>query len=223
MVPASSVGGDYYDVCSSDGVDWILIGDVAGHGVTAGLIMMIVQTAVRAIIQSAADHASRLTPRQLLSRVNAAVRDNLQRIDAQQYMTIMALRLEGQSASYSGLHQDILVYRAQSKAVERIETRGVWIGVLDEISDLLEDDRFEMADGDLLLLYTDGVTEFRAGGHMLGTEGLAAILEELARGCSVPTGVVKGIIDRVCITPLNDDVTVLAARYARGTPPCKRL
>ncbi len=50
MMPAESVGGDYYDVVQTGGSSWVLIGDVSGHGVTAGLTMMMVQTAVRTIL-----------------------------------------------------------------------------------------------------------------------------------------------------------------------------
>jgi serine phosphatase RsbU (regulator of sigma subunit) len=190
-----------------------LVGDVSGHGVTAGLSMMIVQTAVRTVIQSAAARAHKLTPKELLSSVNAAVRSNLQKIHADQYMTIMALRLERGKVTYSGLHQDVLVYRARANEVERITTRGIWIGLVDDISELLEDDHFEMEDGDVLLLYTDGVTEFAANDNMLGTDGLASMLSRLAAESSVPNHVVQGVLERVCVTAQDDDVTVLAARY----------
>jgi hypothetical protein len=46
-------------------------------------------------------------------------------------MTITALCLDGDTVRYAGLHQDILTYRAQSGAVEVIETEGVWLGVLE--------------------------------------------------------------------------------------------
>jgi serine phosphatase RsbU (regulator of sigma subunit) len=214
MVPASSVGGDYYDVFRIDGVDWILMGDVSGHGVTAGLSMMIIQTAVRSVIQGAGERARQLTPKQLLSSVNAAVRSNLQKINPEQYMTIMALRLERGKVSYAGLHQDALVYRARTNKVERIPTRGIWIGLLDDISELLDDDGFEMEDGDVLLLYTDGVTEIAAANdNMLGTDGLGSMLELLASKSSLPSDVVQGLLERVCVGTLEDDVTVLVARY----------
>lgn len=213
MVPATTVGGDYYDVFRIGDVDWILVGDVSGHGVTAGLSMMIIQTAVHTVIQSAGNRADQLTPKQLLSSVNAAVRSNLQKINPDQYMTIMALRLERGKVSYAGLHQDVLVYRARANKVERIPTRGIWIGLVDDISELLDDDAFEMNDGDVLLLYTDGVTEFAANDNMLGTDGLASMLELLGNKSSLPTDVLQGVLERVCVGVLDDDVTVLAARY----------
>jgi serine phosphatase RsbU (regulator of sigma subunit) len=215
MVPASTVGGDYYDVFRVGEVDWILVGDVSGHGVTAGLSMMLVQTAVRTVIQAAGSRAHLLTPKQLLTSVNAAVRSNLQKINPDQYMTIMALRLERGRVTYAGLHQDVLVYRAKTNKVERIPTAGVWVGLLDDITDMLQDDHFDMMDGDVLLLYTDGVTEFAtaANDNMLGTDGLASMLGTLATEDSTPGGVVSRVLERVCVNALEDDVTVLAARY----------
>jgi len=213
MVPASSVGGDYYDVLRVDGVDWILIGDVSGHGVTAGLTMMLVQTAARTVLTSAGERARELTPKQLLSHVNASVRASIQKISSDQYMTIMALRMENNLVSYAGLHQDVLVYRKRSNTVERIPTRGIWIGLMDDISEMLDDDTFEMSEGDTILLYTDGVTELTTDSELLGTEGLAVLLQGLADGSAQPESIVSGVTERVCSGPLKDDVTVLAARY----------
>lgn len=213
MVTASSVGGDYYDVFRVDGVDWILIGDVSGHGVTAGLTMMLVQTSVRTVLLSAGARAREITPKQLLTHVNAAVRSNIQKISPDQYMTIMALRLDGSHVSYSGLHQDVLVYRARSNQVERIPTRGIWLGLVDDVDGMLDDDTFEMTDGDMILLYTDGVTEVASESDLLGTDGLASILAGVARENALPDAVVKSVTERVCVGTPDDDVTVLAARF----------
>lgn len=213
MVPASSVGGDYYDVLRVAGVDWILIGDVSGHGVTAGLTMMLVQTAVRTVLLSAGEQARELTPSELLTHVNASVRANIQKINTDQYMTIMALRLDGRTVRYAGLHQDVLVYRSREKRVERLETRGIWIGLLDDISELLEEDVFEVDHGDVIFLYTDGVTEFSVQSELLGTDGLADMLTRLANGGPTPGELVEGVAREVCVGTPDDDITVLAARY----------
>ena len=62
MVPASTVGGDYYDIIRTDGSDWVMIGDVSGHGVTAGLTMMMIQTAIRTVVLGGGEGAAKLTP-----------------------------------------------------------------------------------------------------------------------------------------------------------------
>ncbi|HEY7374178.1 MAG TPA: AAA family ATPase [Polyangia bacterium] len=213
MLPASTVGGDYYDIIRTDGADWVLIGDVSGHGVTAGLTMMMIQTAIRTVVLSAAEGATKLTPAQVLSKVNAAVRSNLQKVSEDHYMTITGLQLEGSSIRYSGLHQDILIYRAGQRAVERVETRGMWIGPVDDIRPLLRDDTLELASGDIVLLFTDGITEAMVGGKRFGTDGLAAAFSRLAAGGSDSGGILKGIMKSVEGVVPQDDVTMMAVRY----------
>lgn len=213
MLPASTVGGDYYDIIRTDGADWVLIGDVSGHGVTAGLTMMMIQTAIRTVVLSAAEGTAPLTPAQVLSKVNAAVRSNLQKVSEDHYMTITGLQLEGSSIRYSGLHQDILIYRAGSRAVERVETHGMWIGPVDDIRPLLRDDTLELGNGDIVLLFTDGITEAMVGGKRFGTDGLAAAFSDLAAGGHDSGSILKGIMKNVEGAALQDDVTMMAVRY----------
>jgi predicted ATPase/serine phosphatase RsbU (regulator of sigma subunit) len=213
MVPASTVGGDYYDIIRTDGSDWVLIGDVSGHGVTAGLTMMMIQTAIRTIVLSGGEGTSTLTPAQVLSRVNAAVRGNLRKVDEDHYMTITGLQLQGGSVRYSGLHQDILIYRASSRAVERVETRGMWIGPVDDIAPLLRDDTLELTSGDIVLLFTDGITEAMVGGKRFGTDGLAAAFSKLAATGHDSGGILKGIMQNMEGVAPQDDVTMMAVRY----------
>lgn len=213
MVPASTVGGDYYDIIRTDGADWVLIGDVSGHGVTAGLTMMMIQTAIRTVVLSGGAGGANLTPAQVLSRVNAAVRSNIRKVNEDHYMTITGLRLEGSSVRYSGLHQDILVYRARSRTVERVETRGMWIGPVDDIGPLLSDDTIDLATGDIVLLFTDGITEAVIEGKRFGTDGLAGIFSKLAADGHDSSGILRGIMQNMNGAAPQDDVTMLAVRY----------
>ena len=93
-----------------------MIGDVSGHGVTAGLSMMMIQTAIRTVVLGGGDGAAKLTPAKVLAKVNAAVRGNMQKVNEDHYMTITGLQLEGGQVRYAGLHQDILIYRAGARA-----------------------------------------------------------------------------------------------------------
>jgi predicted ATPase/serine phosphatase RsbU (regulator of sigma subunit) len=213
MVPASTVGGDYYDIIRTDGSDWVLIGDVSGHGVTAGLTMMMIQTAIRTVVLGGGRDAGQLTPAQVLSKVNAAVLSNLRKVDEDHYMTITGLQLEGSSVRYSGLHQDILVYRAAARQVERVATRGMWIGPVDDIGPLLRDDTLELSRGDIVLLFTDGITEATIGdGRRFGTDGLASAFSKLATDGCDNGAILKGIMANMQ-GAAQDDVTMMAVRY----------
>jgi len=50
LKPADDVGGDYYDIINSEDNNWVIIGDVSGHGVPAGLVMIMVQASIRAYL-----------------------------------------------------------------------------------------------------------------------------------------------------------------------------
>jgi serine phosphatase RsbU (regulator of sigma subunit) len=216
MRPADAVGGDYYDLIRAPASDWLLIGDVSGHGVTAGLTMMIVQTAVHSVILAGGSDADALSPSRLLSRVNTAVQRNLHAINPDQYMTMVALQLEPGTVTYAGLHDYILVYRGRSRSVERLETRGVWLGVLDDVSAELENDRFDLEQGDVFLLYTDGLTEavVEPPRTRLGPDRLQARFHELAAQTSDVAAILSGIMDLVKDRPIADDVTAMVVRYA---------
>jgi histidine kinase len=211
MVAAERVGGDYYDTLHVHGRDWLMIGDVSGHGVSAGLIMMMVQTAMRSVIMTSGQ--GELSPSRVLGRVNLAVKPNLERISEGQYMTATVLELHGGKVRYAGLHQDILIHRARSGKVEAIETRGAWLGILDDIDDLLADDTLELAAGDTLLLFTDGLTERKLDGKMVGLDAFAARFRELvARGLSV-SELATALLERIDDAPPEDDMTLIAVRY----------
>ncbi|MCP4137077.1 MAG: SpoIIE family protein phosphatase [bacterium] len=156
MEPASEVGGDYYDIINQEETDWIIIGDVSGHGVPAGLIMMMVQTAIHAVV----NQNKNLNPSQLLDAINKTITDNIQQLDEDKYMTITVLTAHSEGTFiFSGLHQDIFVYRARSESIEVIETNGIWIGLSHVFKDASQNYSFTLEPGDCLLLYTDGITE----------------------------------------------------------------
>ena len=215
MVPTADVGGDYYDVFSSStGAGWVLIGDVSGHGVTAGLIMMMVQSALRTAALREQGGMNGVSPASVLSHVNSCLWNNLQQISGDQYMTLTALKLEGGRVSYAGLHQDMLVYRAATRQVERIETSGIWIGVTEDIAPLLEDRTLELEPGDVVFLYTDGLTELSEDGHMLGTQGLLAKFQSVVTRRTEPAAIVQGIVGPLTGKDVNDDVTAVVLRYS---------
>jgi predicted ATPase/serine phosphatase RsbU (regulator of sigma subunit) len=211
MRTAESVGGDYYDVVRAGGKTWVMIGDVSGHGVAAGLVMMMVHTALETVLTTSPDA---LSPASALARVNAAVRRSLQQIGGEQYMTLTILELGPGSVRHAGLHQDILIYRAGRAQVERVETRGAWLGVLDDIAGLVEDDRFELTPGDTLLLFTDGVTEQRVeGGELLGSDGLARRFAAAAAEHPAPLAILNGLFAGLSRDAPHDDMTLMVVRF----------
>jgi sigma-B regulation protein RsbU (phosphoserine phosphatase) len=142
-----------------------------------------------------------------------ALRTNLQQIGGKHYMTLTALCIDGGTVRYAGLHQDLLIYRAARQTVERIETRGVWLGVSEEdISELLQDDELSLEAEDVLLLYTDGYTEAKVAGRMFGVAGLAHVFTELCRNQLPCAALITGLLEALKPATVQDDVTLVALR-----------
>lgn len=215
MRPAANVGGDYFDCFHAGGTDWVLIGDVSGHGVSAGLCMMMVQTAVRSVVASLQNALTVPGPAAVLALVNAAIHENLAHIGRDQYMSITALCFRDGEICFAGQHQDLLIYRAAKKAVEQIETSGVWLGVLPTIDQLLPEARVRLEPGDTMLLYTDGITEARIHKRtMLLTSGLSRLLQQSVERTATAEEVVASIIKESSQFVINDDLTLVAIRRA---------
>src|ERR1051325_5127562 len=120
MMPAEEVGGDFYEFRPSDGGAWLGVGDVTGHGVTSGLIMMMAQSMFTILVEENG-HAS---PARFLALLNRAMYYNLrERLDQDKFMTMIAARIDGGGRlTYAGAHTDLLVWRAKQQTVERLAT-----------------------------------------------------------------------------------------------------
>lgn len=217
MAPAAEVGGDYYDIINVEGKDWLVIGDVSGHGIPAGLIMMMVQTSIQVTLSQ---HPA-LEPSKLLKIINGTITRNIHKLGEDKYMTITCLAVHEQGRfTFSGLHQNILIYRKKSGKVESFESRGLWLGIFDSIENMMFDDCLSLDIGDVMLLYTDGITEAwiknRGSGprdsekDMFGEERLSDIIS--ARGESSPDMIKNSIIENLKDYQLRDDVTMVIVK-----------
>jgi serine phosphatase RsbU (regulator of sigma subunit) len=178
MQPAAEVGGDYYDIVQvgEDGT-WIAIGDVSGHGVESGLVMMMTQTSILSLVQE----NPRRSPAEVFSAVNDVLQENISRLQAARYMTLNVVRLRDDGLTVAGKHQDVLVWRRATGEVEAIANEGCWIGVVKDTRGRVSDMTVPMAEGDVALFFTDGATEAMNGAsEMYGEERLAAVLARVA-------------------------------------------
>lgn len=219
MDTADEVGGDYYDIINIDGREWIVIGDVAGHGISAGLIMMMVQTSIKTVL----DDNSSLNPSELLIRVNNSLLSNIKLIGEERYMTITVLAYQEQGVFFfSGLHQDMVVYRSEEKKVEIFETDGSWLGIERDLDEILHDGRLQLYINDVLFLYTDGATEawhkrsslanrdFKT--DMYGQERLIDAFEKMCKKADTPEEIIRGVLDTLKEYTITDDVTLMALK-----------
>jgi serine phosphatase RsbU (regulator of sigma subunit) len=208
LEPADEVGGDYYDVISVAGYDWIVMGDVSGHGITAGLVMMMVQTAIHTVLLE----NPTISPSALLTAVNWTIYENIERMKEPKHMTIIVLAAEKDGVfSFSGLHEDILIWRASDRKVAKVETDGMWIGMEPDISSMLSNRGFELETGDCMVLYTDGIIEARSrDGSMFGEKRLAQIIE--TSGGKSAADIHADILNELKPYQKPDDVTLFVMK-----------
>ncbi|MDF1660642.1 MAG: SpoIIE family protein phosphatase [Planctomycetota bacterium] len=154
MKPAKDVGGDYYDfVPLSDGTLLICIGDVSGKGVPAGLIM----ASARSMIRSLAPRIE--STRELICALNELLSDDL---DMDMFMSLLVLRYDPENGSlkYTGAgHEHLIIYRAERGDCDAVKAGGVVLGVTSDINKYLSEDEIQLGKGDMVILYTDGITE----------------------------------------------------------------
>ncbi|MEM7181870.1 MAG: SpoIIE family protein phosphatase [Spirochaetota bacterium] len=202
MQTSDEVGGDYYDLILREEGEWLVIGDVSGHGVTAGLIMMMVQTAIHSTLKA---FDLFITPGRVLQSVNEVISHNIKKMQLDKYMTLSLIFKDGDNFYYSGLHQDIVIYRYKKQQVERMQTNGSWLGMQELFHDFPVAN-FQLKTGDIILLYTDGITEASdKSGNMLGDSGLAKTLQ--ATGERPLQEIRDKILEKASEYKTNDDIT----------------
>jgi serine phosphatase RsbU (regulator of sigma subunit) len=175
MLPAKEIGGDYYDFLPNPNLDQlsIVIGDVSGKGVAAGLLMAMVKTCLYAL------NKQPISPKSILLSTNEML---YQHINAKKFMTMLYLTWDAKNKklSYSSAgHEHILVHRANTNQVETILSGGFMLGMVYEIDTFLEDRELSLEPGDKAILYTDGVTEARnPAEELFGLKRLTDIISQ---------------------------------------------
>ncbi len=155
MEPADEVGGDYYDVLQTEGVVTLGIGDVTGHGLESGMLMLMTQTAVRTLKEF-----QERDPVKFLETINRTIYQNVQRMDSEKNLTLAILNYSEGWVSISGQHEEILIVRANN-TIESIDTMdlGMPIGLDNDIADFINYTSVKLQPGDGVVLYTDGIPE----------------------------------------------------------------
>jgi PAS domain-containing protein len=128
MIPAEEVGGDYYDIIvDSNGVRWYGIGDVSGHGVTSGLIMLMTHCVVRTIIETAPD----LSMDEILTKLNKILYDDILLLGESHHLTFGLIKSLG-DGNYlaAGAHEDVIIHRAATGECETLALEGCWFGLV---------------------------------------------------------------------------------------------
>lgn len=208
--PAAELGGDSFDFITKGDNTFIYIGDVTGHGVPAALVMTMVNTLIHTLVE-VYDKAYDVvvnTNKQLKTRIKSTM-----------FMTMVLLRWNhvNKTMSYVGSgHEHVLIYRAAQGKCEIWQTGGIALGMIADNSKLIEEKAIPMDTNDVIILYTDGVTEGRnMAGEMYGLARLVTDIERFAQQYG-PDGIVNHVAlayTHFCEGHVQeDDVTLMALK-----------
>jgi predicted ATPase/serine phosphatase RsbU (regulator of sigma subunit) len=208
MEPADEVGGDYYDVLYQDGITTLGIGDVTGHGLESGILMVMVQTAVRLLKE-----IKEQDPVKFLDTLNRTLYQNLQRMNSDKNLTLAILNYFDGRLTISGQHEDVLIVRADGQ-IERINTTylGFPIGLEKDIASFISQISIELKPGDGLVLYTDGITEaFDIDNKLYGIERLCKVISQTWKHSAqtIVQAVVKNLQQYIGEQKVFDDISLL--------------
>jgi phosphoserine phosphatase RsbU/P len=208
--PARVVSGDYYDFIPLDGRSTaLIIGDIAGKGISAALLMASVQSSLHAQLTMGKNGA--VSPATVVSRLNRQLYENT---PPEKYATFYCGLYDDQCGSLAytnaGHLAPILI---RQRNVIRLESNGMAVGMFPEFP--YEQNVIQLSTGDLLTAFTDGITESEnARGEQFGEERLTELLikyrerplDELARIVTDAVGNWASDIEK------QDDTTILLAR-----------
>lgn len=220
MEPATEVGGDYYDILQGEnGRVRIGIGDVTGHGLESGVVMLMTQSAVRTLVTSDERDAVRV-----LDILNRTIFHNTQRMGCDKNLTLALLdyRPGGDGSAghlrVSGQHETVIVARADGR-VELVDTvdLGLPLGLVDDIGSFVAETEIDLDAGDTVVLYTDGITEAADRHHNL--YGLERLCETVRRhaaedATAIKDAVIADVKHHADGQPLYDDLTLIVMKQA---------
>ncbi len=211
MEPAEQVGGDYYDVLPANGQVKISIGDVTGHGLESGVLMLMTQTAVRTLQES------KITdPVQFLDILNRTIYHNIERMRSDKNLTLAVLDYAKGKLNVSGQHEETIVVRADGN-IERVDTvdLGFPIGLDAEIAEFVSQIQIQLNYGDVVVLYTDGITEAEdMKSNLYGIEKLCEIVKENRQlsAKEIRQLVIEDVRQHIGKQKIFDDITLVVLK-----------
>jgi len=213
--PARGIGGDYYDFLSLSGGRWgIAIGDVSGKGIGAALLMASLQASLRA--QALHPHSD-LTA--LIGGVNRLVYESS---PTAFFASLFYAEYEPATRMLQYVnagHNPPIILRPQMESCELFHLRAQAVPIGMFVDTQFAATKFQLAKDDILVAYTDGITEAaNASGELWGLERL----ERLLRSCNrmAPNEIVERILAEVSEfangEPQHDDVTLVVMKVQEG-------
>ena len=210
--PHLLIGGDFYDVVQlPNGKTGLVIADVSGKGVSAAIIMAVAQSNLRYIAKMG------LGPAQTLKKLNAEIIHSMR---ADMFITITLAEIEADASKITiarAGHELPIIYKAKERKCVEIRSMGMAVGMVEpEIFDeSIEEVTVDFEANDILVLYTDGLTEAsNAEGQEYTSESLLKTIKQLANNDvnSFNDKIIRALEDFTGETSYGDDLTLLSIK-----------
>lgn len=212
--PAAEVGGDFYDYIEyGDQEVGIVIGDVTGHGFYSGLFVAMAKSCVHT--QARVAHS----PAEIMKSMRRALSLSIQR---RMLMTCcyVVIDFARKVLTYSNAgHPYPYLFNPETGALEKLEALDPILGALDEDAQEFEERQIPWRAGDLLVLYTDGISEMRdSSGRMFDVEGLEQSILDCATGSALQTRdcILSRLKKHAGRAPRSDDITLVVVRLGEA-------
>ena len=211
IAPAAEIGGDCYDCISIDPENHFLyIGDVTGHGVPSGIVVSIAS----ALLYS---FAGTKNMKQILSNVNNVLKV---KTSANMFMTLLMLQFgeNGTEVKYvSAGHPQMVVYQKATGKVITAPGGGIALGMVPDVTKILQESTVELSSGDCVVLYSDGITE---ASNVAATEmyGIGRLKRAVGEYATLPSAealkvaLLADVSEFVGPGKQNDDITMVVLK-----------
>jgi phosphoserine phosphatase RsbU/P len=198
------VGGDFYDIFQIRAGDWVVaLGDVCGKGVDAAVVTALVRYTIRALT----------VQQDQPSDVLRALNDVLLAQGTERFCTVVLIRLrntgDGWTATLSAGGHPLPLHLSAAGVLRPVGRSGSLVGVLADVE--FSDSTVRMAPGDLLVMFTDGVTEGRSGAEFYGDHRLERSVF-VHRDAVLPAERILGEVLEFQQGRARDDIAVVSVR-----------
>jgi len=209
--PAVEIGGDAFDFIQAKGENTVFyIGDVSGHGVPSGLGMMMVNT----LVQTFCDMFD--NSYDIVNNTNKYLTPLIQR-NMMMTMVMFRWHIPEKQLFYVGAgHEHIIHIKKETGEIQIKRSGGIALGMLPDISSMIKEEPLDFDPGDVMILYTDGISESKNPlGQMLTLKGIKELIRDVNIQDSSEeifnfmTGRIGEFIQN---TPQADDMTLMVIK-----------
>lgn len=188
------------------------IGDVTGHGIESGVLMLMVQSVALALYERGVDD-----PRTFLDVLNRAIYKNAERTKSGKHLSLSFLDYADDEVTLAGQHEETIIIRKDG-SVERIDTMdlGFPIGLEENIAEFVAATTRPFSPGDMIVLFTDGITEAESEDNQLyGIEKLIDIALKVhdASAAEAVAAIIADVRAHIGTQKVHDDITLVVLKH----------